>query len=319
MNPTEAHNQLDVTNLSVSTASMGGRKELIHDVSFSVNRREVLVLLGESGSGKTILSRSLTKLFPPGSGMHIEGSVHFEGQQLLHLGTKELSFIRRRKIRYIFQEPMQSLNPLSKIRAQLRLADDDSSTDETVLNDTLRLAGLHNGEEVLDLYPHQLSIGMAQRVCIAMAVLPAPSLLIADEPTSAVDSSLRYALLDLLVSIRQSSGASLILITHDLDVARSYGDRIIVVYGGRVVESSHRVKFFEEPLHPYSRLLIDAHRQIGNPAVSNIPEKSPAREMPGTGCRFSSRCPIADDKCTKAEPELELTPDGREVRCFYWK
>jgi peptide/nickel transport system ATP-binding protein len=179
-----AHDLLNAANLSVSAFSAGKRRALIRDTSFSVRENEVLIILGESGSGKTILSRALTRLFPVTSGLRINGSVTFESQELLTLREEELSSIRRRRIRYVFQEPMQSLNPLARVGQQMRLAADCPSNNDSVLYDTLRLVGLENGKEILDLYPHQMSIGMAQRVCIAMAVLPAPALLVADEPFS---------------------------------------------------------------------------------------------------------------------------------------
>jgi oligopeptide/dipeptide ABC transporter ATP-binding protein len=292
-------------------------RELLHEISFSVRQKEVLVVLGESGSGKTLLSRSLTKLFPVASSLKLTGSVTFEDQQLLELGESELSFIRRHKIRYVFQEPMQSLNPLAKIGRQMRLASDGLPKDDKILHHTLQLVGLD--KEVLGLYPHELSIGMAQRVCIAMAVLPSPALLIADEPTSAVDGSLRRKLLDLLISIQRSGTMSLILITHDLDVARCYGDRIMVMYGGRIIESATCNAFFERPLHPYSRLLVSAQpiaQKQDTPPIP-IPEFITV-EVPQQGCSFQPRCPIVQDKCTVIEPDLDQVSGEREVRCHFW-
>ena len=316
-NAPDAHHILKAANLSVSASSPGRDSVLVHDVSFSVYGKEVLIFLGESGSGKTILSRSLTKLFPATSGLRIDGSVIFEGRQLLTLTEDQLSFVRRRRIRYVFQEPMQSLNPLARIGHQMHLAADGSSDNDGDLRNTLRLVGLDNNEDLLDLYPHELSVGMAQRVCIAMAILPSPALLIADEPTSAVDASLRRRILDLLISIQRSSTMSLVLITHDLDVARCYGDRIIVLYGGKIIEAAPRKAFFENPLHPYSRLLLDAHlasQRHGTPA-GTTPEPAIV-DIPHQGCAFQPRCPIAEKKCKESAPDLEPFPGEREVRCF---
>jgi len=317
---TETHALLEVAHLSVSVLSNGGIRELIHDVSFSVRANEVLVFLGESGSGKTILARSLTKLFPTAPAVRIDGSVIFEGQDLLTLEERGLSAIRRHRIRYVFQEPMQSLNPVAKIGQQMRLASDHPSKDDRILHDALRLVGLAGGGEVLNRYPHELSIGMAQRVCIAMAVLSSPALLIADEPTSAVDASLRRRILDLLISIQRSRPMSLAVITHDLDVARCYGDRIIVVYGGKIIESAGWKAFFERPLHPYSRLLVAAQPPGRNPVVSLDPMPAPAiADVPRQGCAFQPRCPSAQDNCKEIEPALEQLGGEREVRCLYWK
>jgi len=311
---------LKVANLAVSVLSNGGRRELIHDVSFNVRVNEVLIFLGESGSGKTILGRSLTRLFPTASAVRIDGSVTFEGQQLLALGERTLSTIRRHRIRYVFQEPMQSLNPVAKIRQQMRLASDHPTKDDRVLHDTLGLVGLDKSEEVLSRYPHELSIGMAQRVCIAMAVLSSPALLIADEPTSAVDASLRRRILDLLIAIQRSCRMSLVLITHDLDVARWYGDRVIVMYGGKIIESAAQKAFFESPLHPYSRLVVDA-QPTGQKlsASSGLTSEPVIVDLPQQGCAFQPRCPIAENKCKEVEPELERLSGEREVRCFFWR
>jgi oligopeptide/dipeptide ABC transporter ATP-binding protein len=317
MKTTPKTNQLlEATKVSVSTFSQEGMKELLHEISFNVCQKEVLIFLGESGSGKTILSRSLTRLFPVTSTLKLTGSVTLDGQRLWELDESELSLIRRHRIRYVFQEPMQSLNPLAKIRTQMRLTVDTPSKDEKILHDNLRLVGLDNSEEILDLYPHELSIGMAQRVCIAMAVLPCPDLLIADEPTSAVDGSLRHRLLELLISIQRRTTMSLILITHDLDAAHSYGDRIIVMHGGRIIESAASKAFFEAPLHPYSRQLVNAriHTTPSTPILDPI-----ISEIPQRGCLFWPRCPIAKDKCKVLEPELDQVSGEREVRCHYWK
>ena len=321
MNSTpDARNILKAANLSISASSPGGDRVLIHEVSFCVREREVLVILGESGSGKTILSRSLTRLFPAVPALRIEGSVTFEGEQLLTMTEDELSSVRRRRIRYVFQDPLQSLNPLARIGRQMHLAAAGLSDEESEMHNTLMLVGLENGRDLLDLYPHELSIGMAQRVCIAMAILPSPALLIADEPTSAVDAPLRRKILDLLISIQRSRTMSLVLITHDLDVARRYGDRIIVMYGGRIIEAAPRKAFFENPLHPYSRLLLDtrpASPQRGSPP-DGIPEPVIV-EIPEQGCAFQPRCPIAENKCKESAPDLEPFPGEREVRCFCLK
>ena len=316
--PIKAASLLEVRNLSVSVSSWKETKELIHRVSLSVHRNEVLVLLGESGSGKTVLSRSLTKLFPPTRPMILEGSVVFEGRQLLSLDEPELRPIRRKMIRYVFQDPMQSLNPLANLRTQLHLSNESTSGNDSLLKDTLELVGL-DAKQVSGLFPHQLSIGMAQRVCIAMAVLPSPSLLIADEPTSAVDASLRYQLIDMLMSIQRRMAMSLILITHDLVLARSYGTRIAVLYGGRIIESAPREAFFEKQLHPYSRLLVHATQTPNTIVADQTPPPLPGGTIAESGCRFHLHCPIVRERCRESEPDLEQSPGEREVRCFFWK
>jgi ABC-type glutathione transport system ATPase component len=262
MTHSDTHIILEAESLSVSVPSPRGQKLLVRGASFTVGVREVLIILGESGCGKTILSRSLTTLFPAGSPLRIDGSVVFEGRELLGLCRAEMASIRRKKIRYVFQEPMQSLNPCARIGRQLRLSAEGTGGDDRNLHDVLAVVGLDAAGGLPDRYPHELSTGMAQRVCIAMAILPSPALLVADEPTSAVDASQRRRILDLLVTIQQSRPMSLVLITHDLDVAERYGDRIIVMRSGEIVETAPRRAFFDAPVHPYSRLLVGAHAAL---------------------------------------------------------
>ncbi len=310
---------LEVQHLSAYLGSESGRKDIIHDVNLHLARNEVLVLLGESGSGKTVLSRTLTRLLSPASTLQVEGSVMFEGENLVALDEAGLARFRREKIRYIFQEPAQALNPVTRIRTQMSFARTDNAGDDDTLIEVLGRVGLAQGAEILDLYPYQLSIGMAQRVLIAMAILPQPSLLIADEPTSAVDVSLRFQLVELLQSIQHTEKMSMIFITHDLDIARFFGDRIVVLYRGRVVESGPRDAFFNAPLHPYSRLLIESRPTPGKPLSASLGPPAPDHDQSETGCRFQTRCPIAKEQCRQSEPALERTEEGKEVRCFYWK
>lgn len=316
--PIKAESLLEVRNLSVSVSSEKETKRLIHKVSFIIRRNEVLVLLGESGSGKTVLSRSITKLFAPTRPMILEGSVVFEGLELSSLDELELRPIRRKKIRYVFQDPMQSLSPVANVRTHLYHSADTRSRNDSMLKDLLKSTGL-DAKQVLDLFPHQLSIGMAQRVCIAMAVLPSPSLLVADEPTSAVDASQRYQLIDMLISIQRRMGMSLIFITHDLVLARGFGTRIVVLYAGRIIESAPREAFFKKQLHPYSRLLVNALQTSGTIVEARSSPPLTVAAIPERGCRFHFDCPIAREQCREAEPDLEQSAEEREVRCFFWK
>jgi oligopeptide/dipeptide ABC transporter ATP-binding protein len=294
----------------------GPRIPVIENVSFSVFPSTTLVLLGESGSGKTVLSRSLTGLLNWSA--RVTGSVLFDGVELLSAGEEALRQVRRRGIRYVFQDPLQALNPLLKVESQLRMAGSDGSRDK--LSAVLRTVGIPDEREVLRSYPHQLSVGMAQRVMLAMAMAASPKLLIADEPTSAVDVSLRFRLMDLLLELRRGHGLSLLLITHDLDIARLYGDHVAVLYEGRLVESAPATEFFHDPHHPYSRMLIGLHGP--GPAKIVDPGEFPGDENQGNHaarCRFSLRCPVARPRCSEEEPALEDVGSGREVRCFYWK
>ena len=289
---------------------------VIEDVSFSVFPSTTVVLLGESGSGKTVLSRSLTGLLN-GNG-HATGSVLFEGMELLSAGEEVLQQVRRKGIRYVFQDPTQALNPLAKIESQLRLAGVDE--EKEALAALLTMVGIQDEREVLRSYPHQLSVGMAQRVMIAMAMIASPKLLIADEPTSAVDASLRFRLLDLMDELRRSRGLALLLITHDLDIARLYGDLVVVLYEGKVVESAPAAEFFPAPHHPYSRMLLRLRVSASTTfaEAGETPEDAD-RLKHSSGCRFVPRCPVGRPRCSEEEPPLEQAGIEREVRCFYWK
>ena len=312
---------LEVQHLSVSAKSATGITPIIEDMSFVLGRGEVLVLLGESGSGKTILSRALTRLFPENVGMKINGRVSLNGEPVLALPIRRLTEIRRTDVRYIFQEPQHSLNPMSTILRQMKDASRGNSADPKFLTAALERVGIENPADVLRSFPHQLSAGQAQRVMIAMAVLPSPDLLIADEPTSSVDVSLSHLLLDLLSALQVERRLSMLLITHDLGVAREYGDIIVVMHKGRVFETSPGVEFFAGPLHPYSQLLMHA-----TPGATERPgahtELSQGRSERNEileGCRFASRCPRVQARCLSLEPPLEKATESHEVRCFYWR
>jgi len=307
---------LNVDHLSVWSRRSNKRVPIVEDVTFSVDRGELVAILGESGSGKTTLVRALTRLFRDESAMEVAGNVSFAGTPIHQDAV--LSSLRRHKIRYIFQHPSQALNPTARIKTQLRNAAADNT--EPDLCALLAEVGIQNSNEVLDYYPHQLSVGMAQRVTIAMAIMPAPDLLIADEPTSALDTSLKIQLLDLLKSIQSTHGMSMLLVTHSLQVARNYSDRIIVMYAGRIVESSSFKQFFDMPLHPYSRMMLTAHQSLERqlphePIMAGAAERTLAH----VGCRFAPRCNLVQQKCWDSEPHLELLDDHRMIRCFYWK
>ncbi|MBI5471363.1 MAG: ABC transporter ATP-binding protein [Ignavibacteriae bacterium] len=246
---------LNVNHVAVSIRRDGGGTDILRDVSFQIQPGSAFALVGESGSGKSTLCRALTRLLP--SPMKIEGSVLLDSTDLLSCSNEELREMRRRKIRYIFQEPYLTLNPLLKIKTLLRHAA-PPETPDTILTESLTQAGLNNASDVLTHYPHQLSVGMQQRVMIAMAIIARPTLIIADEPTSALDESLREEVLVLLKSLQRSQRMSLLLVTHDLSIARRYADFVGVLYQGSLVEVAEAEKFFRSPEHQYSRLLVES-------------------------------------------------------------
>ncbi len=238
-------------DLSVVVDNGDSHRSVVRDISFDIRDGEIVVLVGESGSGKTTLARALTRLFPQMSGLVVRGAVLFKEESLLDCTAERLQEIRRRHIRYVFQDPMLFLDPLQTVRSQLIAA----SPGGNITDGLLGSVGLDDG--VLKLFPHQLSTGMAQRVAIAMALQASPDLIIADEPTSAVDASLKNRLLNTLVEARRERGMSLLLITHDLGIARQCADGVIVLYQGQVVEKASCKDFFARPLHPYSQILIE--------------------------------------------------------------
>lgn len=312
---------LTVRGLCVGLKSDGRTKDLVEDVHFDLFPGELLVVVGESGSGKTTLCRALTKLFPPTWKTEFGGQVLFDGVSLLAHDEAALAEHRRNSIRYIFQQPKQALNPLARICSQMANARTRPSKGDRDLREMLARVGLHDAEEILHAYPHELSVGMAQRVLIAMATLGRPKLIIADEPTSAVDVSLKFQLLDCLQSIQRAERMAMILVTHDLEIARRHGDRILVLYAGRVIESASRDEFFRRPLHPYSRILLEVHERMTVLMSSQVAVEvdSSTLEASATGCKFSPRCPHRQTDCTDAEPRLERVEPSREVRCLHWK
>lgn len=250
---------LDVTNLSVTTRHSEQDQAILSDVSFRLQRGQVFVIIGESGSGKSTLCRALTRLVP-NRVFETSGSVELGSKDLMQISEKSLRQIRRTEIRYIFQEPQQALNPALTIRTQMKFSAGVQGRRSDVFLKALDSVGLQNGEDILSSYPHQLSIGMAQRVLIAMALLPSPSLLIADEPTSALDAVLRFNILDLLKTIQARRQMTMLLVTHDLEVARRYADEVAVLQNGRIIEQTTASDFFKAPQHPYSRLLLNSVR-----------------------------------------------------------
>jgi len=320
---------LEVQALSVEVSLSGKPIEILHDVTFSLTPGEVFVLIGESGSGKTTLARALTNLFPPGLGFSIRGRVEFDGSNLLEIEPRSLRQIRRKQIRYVFQEPGVALNPALRVRSQTRFLtaqrqdgqSGNGTAPEDSLHESFTAMGITDPDEALDSYPHQLSVGTLQRILIAAAIAPHPRLLIADEPTSAVDAAQRYQILDLLTSLCRKDAMTLLLITHDLEIARRYGDRIAVLYAGRLLEISSKDEFLGNPLHPYSQMLL---RTLPTPTSSLdsmpfTPSSVPnLTELPA-GCKFHPRCYKVQADCKELEPKLVSTANNRRVRCPYWK
>lgn len=298
----------------------------VDGVDLVVSEGETVGIVGESGCGKSVTSLSIMRLFPSPPGKIVEGSIVFQDTDLVNAPEGRMRAIRGNDISMIFQEPMTSLNPVFTIGDQisetLRLhmkLKRKSAVKRAV--ELLKQVGLPRAEQIVHEYPHQLSGGMRQRVMIAMAMACNPKLLIADEPTTALDVTIQAQILDLMREIQKRSGTSIILITHDLGVVAEMCSRVIVMYAGRVVEETDVMSLFANPRHPYTQGLLQSIPQLGErkPRLASIPGNVPAPwEMP-TGCKFAPRCPHASALCTQQEPSLKQVTDASEphqVRCW---
>ncbi|MBX3126962.1 MAG: ABC transporter ATP-binding protein [Polyangiaceae bacterium] len=324
---------LSVKRLTTAFDTDRGRLRAVHDVSFEVPAGETLALVGESGCGKSVSALSILRLLPTPPAEIEQGEIVFRGANLLALSEREMRAIRGDKIAMIFQEPMTSLNPVYTVGSQIveaiRLHQSRSrgGARQRAI-EMLRLVGIPSPEERVDAYPHQLSGGMRQRVMIAMALSCDPALLIADEPTTALDVTIQAQILDLLRRLQKELGMSILFITHDLGVVAEFASRVAVMYAGRVVETASVTELFADPLHPYTRGLLASVPPL---AASDGPPR-PRRlqtiegvvpdlmQLP-SGCRFADRCELrarggeGSERCTELEPEFEERGPGRSVRC----
>jgi peptide/nickel transport system ATP-binding protein len=302
-----------------------GTARAVDGVSFELAAGETLGIVGESGCGKTVMSLSILRLIPEPPGHILPGSfIEFEGRNLLTLPPRELRAVRGNRIAMVFQEPMTSLNPVLPVGAQVaeaalvhqKLSRADARK-RTI--DLLRLVGIPDPETRVDDYPHQLSGGMRQRVMIAMALICHPQILIADEPTTALDVTIQAQILDLLGRLRRELNMAVLLITHDLGVVAGSADRVVVMYAGQVVETAATRALFATPRHPYTEGLLASIPRLDQPRerLRSIPGSVPPATAWPTGCRFHPRCPYAWDKCRSEEPPLlETGTPGHSARCW---
>ncbi len=315
---------LEIKNLSVS---FGEGKELltvIDNLDFSVQKGDTIGLVGESGSGKSVTSLSIMRLLPEHSSK-VTGEIIFQGENLLKYNLKKMQEIRGNRIAMIFQEPMTSLNPIHTCGKQvmesllLHMNISKKEAKEKTLK-LLEQCGIPDPVHRFNEYPHQMSGGMRQRIMIAIALACNPNLLIADEPTTALDVTIQAQILDLMKEIKKKSDMSIMLITHDLGVVLDFCDRVIIMYAGQIVESASVREVFESPIHPYTKGLIAAMPKLSDTKkqLDAIPGMVPdLKEMP-KGCRFNPRCKYALDCCKEEMPELKEI-NGRLVRCFLAK
>lgn len=316
---------LEVRQLQTEFRRGRGSVTAVAGIDFTINPGEVVGLVGESGCGKSVTSLSIMRLLKDTPGEITGGEVRFAGVDLTKLKENEMRSIRGKDLAMIFQEPMTSLNPVLRIGKQLEepimlhLKYNRKQAREHAIH-MLRQVGIPRAEEVVDDYPHQLSGGMRQRVMIAMAMSCSPRLLIADEPTTALDVTIQAQILDLMKRLKEEQHMGMLLITHDLGVVAEMCDRVVVMYAGRVVEQAAVGELFENPQHPYTQGLIRSVPKLRQKVrrldsiAGNVPDLS---QMPA-GCKFAPRCPHVMDRCAAAEPAL-LPPDGaagRLSRCW---
>jgi len=316
---------LEVADLRVAFATEEGRVQAVDGVSLSVAEREILAVVGESGSGKSVTALTVMGL-TRGRNSRIEGSVRFGGEELLEASDERMRRVRGAGISMVFQDPMSALNPVyrvgDQIAEQIRAHEDVSRADALLrAADLMSRVGIPRARERVRAFPHEFSGGMRQRVVIAMALSCSPRLLIADEPTTALDVTIQAQILRQIKQLRDDTGTAIIMVTHDLGVVADVADRVVVMYGGRIVEEGSLDELFYDPQHPYTWGLlgsiarVDRERPRRLPAIPGTP---PSLLDPPQGCHFRPRCPHAFDKCTQVpvlETRVERAPGHRD-RCW---
>ena len=322
--PTPSTKLLSVQNLSTQFHVNQDVYQSSNDVSFEIQEGECLGLIGESGSGKSVTALSVTSLVASPPGVIKKGSVNYKNQNLLALPYEKLRSIRGNKISYIFQDPLTTLHPLHTIGDQLLEAlqahDSKLSASESISKskDLLKSVQIPNPDNVWDVYPHQLSGGMRQRVCIAMALINNPELIIADEPTTALDVTVQAQILNILNSLRKERKLSILFISHDFGVISQLCDRVIVMYAGSIVEEGPVKNIMQQAAHPYTSELIKCVPQLGNKehALHSIPGNPPSLNQLPEGCAFANRCQYKQDQCLKGSVPVS-SKDNRSYKCFY--
>ena len=313
---------LKVEGLNVSFTTLRGQLNVLHEVSFGVGQGEIVGLIGESGSGKSVSAFAVMQLLGE-QGRIDSGRILFDGEDLSTVSAKAMTKIRGKDVSMIFQEPMTSLNPVFTIGLQIaeslmRHLGMNRSQALSRAAGLLSQVGIPEAEERIGDYPHQLSGGMRQRVMIAMALACQPKLLIADEPTTALDVTIQAQILDLLVKLRNETNLAILLITHDFGVIAAIAQRVVVMYAGEVVEVADVDDIFSNPLHPYTRKLMESIPKITErcDVLPVIPGSAPTPANFPSGCRFHDRCPVAMDKCSAEAPSLLPVRSTRSVRCW---
>jgi peptide/nickel transport system ATP-binding protein len=325
---------LEVKNLSISFMSGKQLLPVVQNVSFEVNRGEIVALVGESGCGKSVTCLALTKLLPEPPAKYCGGNITFESDnqtwEMLSLKTRDLQKIRGGKIAYIFQEPSVSLNPVFRVGEQIAeavlLHHHEPHNVEQIVISLLEDVGIPDPVSRTKCYPHELSGGMQQRIMIAMALAGEPELLVADEPTTALDVTIQAQILDLLRELQRKRSMSIILVTHNLGIVAEVSDRVVVMYAGHTVESAPTQTLLDNPQHPYTRALLNAVPQLGHSEkqLTSIPGTIPSPENFPSGCRFYGRCVRSEtltekqkQQCASVTPAWYQCRNEHFHRCFY--
>jgi len=295
----------------------------LRGIDLAVDAGEAVGVVGETGCGKTLTGLSVLQMLPDNA--RVTGRISFEGRDLLGLSTKELRTIRGRRISMVFQSPATSFNPVFTVGHQIGLVAErhlgvGRKDSEPLVVETLHAVGLPNPESVMRFYPHELSGGMLQRAMIAMAIICRPSLLIADEPTTALDVTIAQQILRLLRQLQREQGFGIFFISHDLDLVSDFCDRIAVLYAGRVVEAGATAQLLARPRHPYTRALLEAlpGRTTPGEQLPTVPGAVPTDLEEPQGCSFAPRCPLVVERCSEERPPLVDVGSGRSTACHRW-
>jgi oligopeptide/dipeptide ABC transporter ATP-binding protein len=317
---------LEIKDLKLEFGTGENAARVVDGISLKIDQGETVCLVGESGCGKSVTALSIARLVPQPPGRYVGGEILLNERDVLKMSKRELRQIRGGVVSYVFQEPSASLNPVfrvgNQIKEALELHRPDAATDEEVIR-LLKLVGIPAAESRIRDYPHQMSGGMQQRIMIAMALASQPKLLVADEPTTALDVTIQAQILDLLKELKQKFNMSILLITHNLGIVGEIADRVAVMYAGQIVELAPARELLKKPLHPYTRALMNSVPNLSRDAdrLMAIPGSVPnPKDMP-KGCRFFPRCPNAakHPECGTQMPQLIEVEPNRWVRCLYAK
>lgn len=316
---------LEIKNLSVSFHTYAGEVKAVRDVSFELDRKETLAIVGESGCGKTVTAKAILRLLKtPPAEIKKESQILFDGEEVTKMDKKRLLSYRGQDVSMIFQDPMTSLNPTMTVGAQIMEALEihkkmKKKEAEAEAIRLLKLVNMPNAEERIKQYPHELSGGMRQRVMIAIALSCNPKVLLADEPTTALDVTIQAQIIDLLSELKEEFDTSIILVTHDLGVVANFADRIQVMYAGKIVETGLKEEIFYKPQHPYTWALLNSIPSLDKESkeeLYSLGGTPPDLILPLVGCPFASRCDYAMEICREQAPETTILSDNHKVACW---